>query len=55
MRQVTPMTRDQRTRALWTGRKPTIRTLEMLQFYFTGWATQDELMAHLDQLKTQTK
>jgi hypothetical protein len=37
--------------SLWVGRKPTIRTLEMLQFYFTGWATEEELMAHLDHLK----
>jgi hypothetical protein len=36
---------------LWVGRKPTVRTLEMLQFYFTGWATEEELMAHLEQLK----
>ncbi len=37
--------------SLWIGRKPTIRTLEMLQFYFMGWATEEELMAHLEQLK----
>jgi hypothetical protein len=37
--------------SLWVGRKPTVRTLEMLQFYFTGWATEEELMAHLDHLK----
>jgi Transposase DDE domain len=37
--------------SLWTGRKPTVRTLEMIQFYFTGWATEAELMAHLEQLK----
>jgi hypothetical protein len=37
--------------SLWVGRKPTVRTLEMLQFYFTGWATAEELQAHLDQLK----
>jgi hypothetical protein len=37
--------------SLWIGRKPTKRTLEMLQFYFTGWATEEELMGHLDQLK----
>jgi hypothetical protein len=37
--------------SLWAGRKPTVRTLEMIQFYFTGWATEDELMAHLNQLK----
>jgi hypothetical protein len=40
--------------SLWVGRKPTIRTLEMLQYYFTGWATEDELMAHLHQLKPLT-
>jgi hypothetical protein len=37
--------------SLWVGRKPTVRTLEMLQFYFTGWATEEELMAHLHNLK----
>lgn len=37
--------------SLWVGRKPTVRTLEMIQFYFTGWATEEELMAHLEQLK----
>ena len=36
--------------SVWVGRKPTVRTLEMLQLYFTGWATEDELMAHLEQL-----
>jgi hypothetical protein len=40
--------------SLWVGRKPTIRTLEMLQFYFTGWATEAELMAYLDTLKPVT-
>jgi len=39
--------------SLWIGRKPTVRTLEMIQFYFTGWATEDELMAHLEKLKPQ--
>jgi hypothetical protein len=37
--------------SLWVGRKPTVRTLEMIQFYFTGWATEAELMAHLNQLQ----
>lgn len=37
--------------ALWTGRKPTKRTWEMLQFYFTGWASEEELIAHLNSLK----
>jgi hypothetical protein len=41
--------------SLWVGRKPTVRTLEMIQFYFTGWATEDELMAHLNQLKPLAK
>jgi hypothetical protein len=37
--------------SVWIGKKPTLRTLEMLQFYFTGWATAEELMAHIAQLK----
>jgi hypothetical protein len=41
--------------SLWVGRKPTVRTLEMLQFYFAGWATQEELMTHLDKLKKPGK
>ena len=36
---------------LWTGRKPTLRTMEMLRFYFMGWATEQELEAHLAKLK----
>jgi hypothetical protein len=36
--------------SLWAGRKPTKRTLEMLQFYFAGWATLEEVQAHLDGL-----
>jgi IS4 transposase len=36
--------------SLWTGRKPTKRTLEILQFYFMGWATLEEVQAHLDSL-----
>ena len=36
---------------LWVGRKPTKRTYEMLCFYFQGWASLDELTAHLNQLK----
>jgi hypothetical protein len=37
--------------SLWTGKKPTQRTLEMLQFYFSGWATWEELQAHIEKLK----
>jgi hypothetical protein len=39
--------------SLWVGKKPTKRTFEMLQFYFTGWATEAELLAHLDKLYDQ--
>jgi DDE family transposase len=35
---------------LWTGRKPTKRTWEMLQFYLIGWATLEELERHLNHL-----
>ncbi len=41
--------------SLWVGRKPTVRTLEMIQFYFQGWATAEELTAHLDKLQAATK
>ena len=41
--------------SLWIGRKPTVRTLEMIQFYFSGWATLAELMTHLGQLKPLAK
>jgi hypothetical protein len=37
--------------SLWTGRKPTKRTLEMVQFYFTGLASWEELQAHIENLK----
>jgi hypothetical protein len=40
--------------SLWTGRKPTLRTYEMLCWYFLGWATDEELLAHLEKLKKQT-
>lgn len=36
---------------LWTGRKPTKRTLEMLQFHFQGWASASEVDAHIASLK----
>jgi hypothetical protein len=39
--------------ALYTGRKPTKRTYEMICFYFMGWATENELRAHLEKLKPQ--
>jgi hypothetical protein len=39
--------------SLWTGRQPTLRTYEMLCWYFLGWASEDELLAHLEKLKKQ--
>ena len=38
---------------LWTGRKPTKRTYEMICYYFLGLASETELLAHLDRLKQQ--
>jgi hypothetical protein len=35
---------------LWTGRKPTKRTWEMIQFYLIGWATLEELEEHIAKL-----
>ncbi len=37
--------------SLWTGRKPTLRTYEMVCWYFTGLASEEELLAHIDKLK----
>lgn len=37
--------------SLTTGRKPTLRTYEMICYYFTGLADEDELLAHLAKLK----
>jgi hypothetical protein len=37
--------------SLWTGRKPTKRTFEMLCFYFSGMASEEELLAHIAKLK----
>ena len=36
--------------SLWTGRKPSKRTFEMLCFYFSGWASADEVLTHLQKL-----
>jgi hypothetical protein len=36
---------------LWTGRKPTKRTYEMVCYYFLGLASETELLAHLQKLK----
>ena len=37
--------------SLWTGKKPTLRTYEMICFYFCGLADEDELMHHIEKLK----
>jgi hypothetical protein len=37
--------------ALWTGRKPTLRTYEMLCWYFTGMADEEELICHIQRLQ----
>jgi hypothetical protein len=38
---------------LWTGRKPTKRTYEMVCYYFLGLASEAELLAHIEKLKQQ--
>jgi len=35
---------------LWTGRKPTLRTYEMICLYFMDWASPGELTAHIAKL-----
>jgi hypothetical protein len=37
--------------ALWTGRKPTLRTYEMLCWYFMGMANEEELIRHIQRLQ----
>ena len=37
--------------SLWTGRKPTLRTFEMLCWYFTGMASLEELQTHIQRLQ----
>lgn len=40
--------------ALYTGRRPTLRTYEMFCWYLIGWADEEELVAHIERLKKQT-
>ncbi len=40
---------------LWTGGKPTLRTFEMICLYLQGWATPDELIAHIEKLKAKSR
>jgi hypothetical protein len=39
--------------SLYTGRKPTLRTYEMLCYFLMGWASEEELLAHLEKLQRQ--
>jgi len=39
--------------SLWTGKKPTLRTYEMICWYFSGMASEDELLAHIARLQKQ--
>jgi hypothetical protein len=41
--------------SLWTGKKPTKRTFEMFCFFFTGMATEAELLAHINKLQDAPK
>lgn len=41
--------------SLCTGRKPTLRTYEMICHYFMGWADEEELMAHIAKLGSHQK
>jgi hypothetical protein len=39
--------------SLCTGRKPTLRTYEMICYYLMGWADEEEFVAHLAKLHAQ--
>jgi hypothetical protein len=39
--------------SLWTGRKPTLRTYEMICYYMMGWADEATLTAHILKLQKQ--
>jgi hypothetical protein len=41
--------------SLWVGKKPTKRTFEMFCFFFAGWATEAELLAHINKLQDAPK
>ena len=38
---------------LWTGCKPNKRSWEMIQFYLMGWASVEELEAHLARMQAK--
>ena len=37
--------------SLWVGGTPTKRTYEVLCFYLSGWASEMELIAHIERLQ----
>lgn len=39
--------------SLWVGKKPTKRSYEMFCLYFAGWASEEELAAHIEKLQQQ--
>jgi hypothetical protein len=39
--------------AIYTGRKPNVRTYEMLTWYFMGWADEEEMESHIAGLQKQ--
>jgi hypothetical protein len=39
--------------SLWVGKKPTKRTYEMFCLFFAGWASEPELLAHIEKLHRQ--
>jgi hypothetical protein len=41
--------------SLWTGRRPTKRTYEMICYYLMNWATEEELLRHLEELSLQER
>jgi IS4 transposase len=41
--------------SLWTGHKPTRRTFEMIVLHLQGWASADEVQAHLARLQKNAK
>jgi len=41
--------------SLWTGKKPTLRTYEMICWYWIGMAELEELVAHITRLKKHAR
>jgi hypothetical protein len=41
--------------SLWTECKPNLRTFEMLQWHLLGWASDEELLVHLEEQREKRK